>query len=183
MTRQHSTITTGGLRLTRQQLILGVLCLGLLGVVIPQFLGGRGPSKAKAAPIAGQVEAHRTGPSSRAPGAEVRQVIEVAYGRNAQRDLFTFDMSAFERDPSADSGPSATSRGTGSGSDFSPHARLQQAIEGLELQGTILGEHPRALINGQLFGLGDQVRGLTVSEIQHRQISLERNGVTVRLEM
>lgn len=56
------------------------------------------------------------------------------------------------------------------------------STEGLKLESTIVsGQASIAIVNGQLYRLGQQINGLTVTEIQQRAIQLESNGLTATL--
>ena len=60
---------------------------------------------------------------------------------------------------------------------------MTEAARSLKLQTTIVGAHPRAVINGQLVGPGDKIAGFTVRRILDRKVIVEMDGVQVRLEM
>lgn len=62
-------------------------------------------------------------------------------------------------------------------------ALVAKAAHGLSLQTTILGDAPRALINGQLLAPGDKIRGFELKRVMPREVILEMNGVELRLEM
>jgi hypothetical protein len=55
--------------------------------------------------------------------------------------------------------------------------------KGLTLQSTLLGQPPRAIINGRLLVPGDRINGFTLRRITRREVILEMNGFEVRLGM
>jgi hypothetical protein len=60
-------------------------------------------------------------------------------------------------------------------------ALAQEARQVLRFTGSILGEQPKAMVNGKLFGRGDVISGFRIMQIEKRQIVVERDGVTVRI--
>lgn len=60
-------------------------------------------------------------------------------------------------------------------------ALAQEARQALRFTGSILGEQPKAMVNGRLFGKGDLVSGFRILQIEKRQIVVERNGISVRV--
>jgi hypothetical protein len=60
-------------------------------------------------------------------------------------------------------------------------ALAQEAKQTLRFTGSILGEHPKAMVNGRLFAKGDVVSGFRIQQIEKRQIVVERDGVSVRV--
>lgn len=57
--------------------------------------------------------------------------------------------------------------------------RLQAAQ--LKVQSTVMGPSPRALINGELLGVGDVVASFRVEKIEARRIVVEREGIKLEL--
>lgn len=53
----------------------------------------------------------------------------------------------------------------------------------LKLQTTILGENPRAMINGQLVAPGESIRCFMIKKILPRQVILENQGMEVILDL
>jgi hypothetical protein len=60
---------------------------------------------------------------------------------------------------------------------------IQKAAATMTVESTILSAIPKAIINGQLVQLGDTVNGFRIVEISSRTVTLEREGMTVQLEM
>lgn len=53
----------------------------------------------------------------------------------------------------------------------------------LQLQSTVLGMNPIALINAKIMHVGDRIEGFRIVAIQARQVTLEKDGRKVVLEM
>lgn len=53
----------------------------------------------------------------------------------------------------------------------------------LVLQSTMLGQRPRAVINGQVVAPGQTIHGHRLIEVRPREVVLERNGVQIVLGM
>lgn len=62
-----------------------------------------------------------------------------------------------------------------------PIAESPRAV--LILQSTILGQRPRALINGQIVAPGQTIMGHRLIEVRPREVVLERAGVQILLGM
>ena len=55
-----------------------------------------------------------------------------------------------------------------------------QAVQ-LKLQSTMMGASPKALVNGELVGVGDVVASFRVSKIEARRIVVEREGIKLEI--
>lgn len=60
---------------------------------------------------------------------------------------------------------------------------VRRASLGLQLQTTMLGDHPQALINGVLVSPGQKVQGFELIEVRPRGVVLEMAGIRLNLEM
>lgn len=60
---------------------------------------------------------------------------------------------------------------------------LRKEAGALKLQTTLMGEHPKAMINGQLVEPGGTVAGFSVVQIGARRVELERDGVRLEIQM
>lgn len=61
--------------------------------------------------------------------------------------------------------------------------KTQQESRRLNLQAVMLGSAPTALINSELKRVGDRVLGFTLKSIQERQVLVEKDGVTLAVDM
>jgi hypothetical protein len=62
-------------------------------------------------------------------------------------------------------------------------AAIRSQAQGLNLQGTILGASPIALINGQPMHAGQSIGGFVITEITSNACRLVREGVNVEIRM
>ena len=67
------------------------------------------------------------------------------------------------------------------GNPKSDAALAEEARQALRFTGSILGEQPKAIVNGRLYRKGDVVSGFRILQIEKTQIVVERNGVSVRV--
>ncbi len=161
----------------------GLLALGLIAVAL--LLWGRlilknAPRTALADPKEGQV-ALQTLPTRQA--AALTREVHLQLPKGGKRDLFAMAEHRFARtEMSPESAQTAKSVGETSDSDVRTRA-VQQAAMALRLQTTILGTPPRAMIDGQLLGPGETIKGFEIVEIQQREVVLQKDGIQVRLEM
>jgi hypothetical protein len=51
----------------------------------------------------------------------------------------------------------------------------------IKLTGTFLGSHPVAILNAKMYHTGDRVEGFLVTEIGAREVTLEKDGVSIKL--
>ncbi len=161
----------------------GLVALGLIAVAL--LLWGRlilknAPRTALADPKEGQV-ALQTSPTRQS--AELTREIHLQLPTDRKRDLFAMAEHRFARtENTPESAPAAKSVGETSDSEVKRRA-VQQAAATLRLQTTILGTPPRAMIDGQLLGPGETIKGFEIVEIEQRQVILQKDGIQVRLEM
>lgn len=97
---------------------------------------------------------------------------QVTWPTSLRRDLFDWDVVAA---PAPVQVVAVLSQGPG------PEVIRQQARESLRLQGVMIDGQPMALINGQLWGVGSQVHGFEVCDIQPRGVTVQKQGVRVTL--
>jgi hypothetical protein len=161
------------------------LMIGLVGVGL--LLWGRllfkdVPRTALADPT-DQAAASPAAPEARRAG---RPVVRVVLSPRLERDLFALDARYY---PARRGNPASIEAVTPPAPDkFAPQTTdVQQQVldarHGLVLQTTILGDRPRAMINGQVMSPGDKIGGFTLRKVLPRGVILEMNGIEVRLEM
>lgn len=113
------------------------------------------------------------------------QAVEMAIPSRIKRDLFGVNPRYFEVidadtekvSVQAKSSEVTVDDGNGKGQ------RVSRDAERLNLQSTLLGEAPRALVNGQLLEVGQMIEGFTLLEVGGRQARLQKDGVVVVLKM
>jgi hypothetical protein len=60
---------------------------------------------------------------------------------------------------------------------------IKEQSKGLVLQSTVLGSRPGAIINAGVFHLDDHVGGFRVVAIRAREVIVEKDGITLAIEM
>jgi hypothetical protein len=53
----------------------------------------------------------------------------------------------------------------------------------LKLQSTMMGTQPKALVNGELIGVGDVIADFRVVKIEARRMIIEREGIRLEIQM
>ncbi len=102
-------------------------------------------------------------------GAESQPTIEVDWPATLTRDLFRYEgMASDNQEPEATQG-------------IGP--RAEAALRSLTLQGTMLGDDSRALINGETVHEGDSVNGVTIRRIEQHHVIVEVNGIEAKLQL
>ena len=153
---------------------LGLVCAVVWGpMIIPD-----GPRSAagQSAPAAKSVGAAGQGHTS----AKRQAAVEIVWPPILPRDPFAFDAAPYKRKPTKE--PVATGDEAPQ-PDPEPTIDSQEVRDLLALEGTILGEHPRALINGKLYKPGQTVEGFQIKRIGDRRVIVHKNGVDVKLGM
>jgi hypothetical protein len=62
-------------------------------------------------------------------------------------------------------------------------ARVREDARSLIVQSTVVSNPPTAVINAGIYGLNDQVNGFRIVSIRARQIIVEKNGITLAIQM
>jgi hypothetical protein len=160
-------------------LVLALMAVGLL--LWGRLMLKQVPRTAVAKPAAVAAAANE------APAAVTfasRTTVHVDLPDVLSRDPFQIDPSGFPRVEKPEVIQVAEKSDTEPVDEKSEAAALvAKAAHGLSLQTTILGDTPRALINGQLLAPGDKIRGFELKKVLPREVTLEMNGVELRLEM
>ncbi len=178
--------------------LLGLVAAGLL--LWGRLLTQQVPRTVVAVPPAegGEVAAQNTaeeadGSSGQIADAQAamkaapRRPVAVNLPPKLTRDLFAFDASGYAR--TATITPDEPDIRLSGKSDEKPTDDRHQDVEvaraasGLVLQTTILGDQPRAMINGQVLRPGQKIKGFELKKVLPRQVMLEMNGIEVRLKM
>jgi hypothetical protein len=113
------------------------------------------------------------------------QRVSVELPTTLSRDLFTLDAGRYTRVPQEEPvfQPVVEKSAPQSTDDNRTRVTTPTQAVSLVLQTTILGESPRAMINGQVLKPGQKIGGYTLRRVMPRQVILEMNGVELRLEM
>jgi len=112
----------------------------------------------------------------------VRSTVFVEAPTGIARDLFALDEAYYEKVETPE--PKLVPKPTPEIPDEpKPEDDVAIALQNLELHGTIGGDAPRAVINGQIVGMGEEIEGFELRKVMNRHVILRKNGVHVRLEM
>jgi hypothetical protein len=114
-----------------------------------------------------------------------RQTVEVDLPEGIQRDLFSFAVGSYRRTATeAEAEPLVENKSPAQPTDETLQAQaVRQSALSLTLQTTILGENPRAVINGQVLRPGQSIQGFVLIRVMPRGVVLSRRGIEVTLEM
>lgn len=169
-----------------------LLTLGLFGLLFWSRLLFRDvPRTGFAKPGKGDVAAAGRKPVETGPGSTLaRQPLKVKLFEKLDRDLFETDFSQYSRletIKNQDMEAAAKSR-LKQADDMekeksSREARVRLQARRLQLQTTLLGDPPRAVINKTPVELGQSIDGFEVTRISARQVTLVKEGIVVELEM
>jgi hypothetical protein len=112
-----------------------------------------------------------------------RRTVHASLKSSVDRDLFAIRSELFPRTEGQDipeTGKSQTQT-----SDDSQHQSraIEAQAKALKLQSTLLGNRPRALINGVLLEVGQTIAGFEVIQIAPRQVTIRKNDTLIQLEM
>lgn len=174
--------------------LLGVgLILGVRLVVKQVSSGGSGPTAtavAVTAPVAGGPSSPVVGPAPAQKGAgaagdPVPDGAPKTQDADITRDIFRpnpeyFPLQTQRETPVAllnndEGGEAARAR--------AKEMRIQEEARTLQLEGTIEGAVPIAIINGQVVSAGTRIAGFLVVEVSLRACTVEKEGVKLQLTM
>jgi len=129
------------------------------------------------------------------PRDRVNPVLIPDYGPTA-RDVFAFQAGYYQQasdtrvrmDDEADEESDEQAKLAAQRADEQRRKRARLATvraqaESMNLQTTLIGQTPRALINGRLYSVGEQVNGFEIVAIGSRTVKLRKQDVDVTLEM
>ncbi|MCE9590968.1 MAG: general secretion pathway protein GspB [Planctomycetes bacterium] len=163
-------------------LLVCMLALGLL--LWGRFLLNKVPRTAVAEPSVVAAAAVLPAPSEADASLAPRRAVQVDLYRTLDRNVFDLDTRGYALAPRPESETQVTEKSGPKPVDENEHARvIREAARALTLQTTMLGDRPRAVINGQVLYPGDKFRGFVLSSVHARHVILERDGVQVQLEM
>lgn len=119
-----------------------------------------------------------------------RATVRFAKPAAVSRDVFTLDSSKYARVVKAEQALPVVvesvvpEKSRSETADEQQRIReVQRAASSLTLQSTVLGDSPRAVINGVPVTPGKKINGFVVKQIHARFVVIEMNGVEIKLEM
>lgn len=176
--------------------VIGVRTIGKHSTPAP---AGAAVAVAPPRGLAGKAGAALADPIAARKGDEQerRETYLARMDRTISRDLFKTSPELFPATGGAAQEDSADGAGSWLGDMAEQLTQQQQAqrdrldqmaairvqARALNLQGTMLGSTPTALINGQPMHVGGAIRGFVITEITPNACRLTREGVAVELRM
>jgi len=162
----------------KASLVLGLMAIMLL--MWGRLMLKQVPRTAVAEPAAQAAVAETIKPAVKSSWAP--PVVNVDLPNAFTRDLFAVDTSRYMRNLKNEVAPLAKSDPQPS-DELLETTMVRKAAAGLALQTTMLGEKPRAMIDGQVLEVGQTIRGFTLKSVQARSVVMEMNGIEVHLGM
>lgn len=142
----------------KKGIILGVL-IGVLGLIwLKSLFTGRPDSAVGSTAVAPTVSMPANAPSqNNGQNRNQRPVVHVAWPVVSTRNPFLFDADSYEKKA----------------------ALVTDNERRFDVQGTLLGDDPRALINGRMLRVGESIDDAVLKRIEHAHVILEVDGVEV----
>jgi len=161
-----------------------VICLLAVGMLLwGRLLLKQLPKSAVAEPERSAADkADPAGTDARSNPVHRRQTVFVDLSTQLQRDLFELSPKYFPIEVEESKQPVKSTQTDADNPNALAAAIRQKAMQ-LRLQTTILGNDPKALIDGQLLKPGDRIKGFRVLDVTRRTVILEMNGIEIELEM
>ncbi len=165
----------------RQMIILGSLVVVMLGLMIRVLYKPAPPqaqaSQSPAMPASGA----GTGSPPAARPALPRVVVN--WAAEASRD--PFDLTKALGSPGCVPAPPVhTGEATPAPTRQQQDQDLRKAaLDQLQVQATLLGNRPQALINGQTWQIGQVIQGFTLRAIHSRSVVVEKDGIQITINM
>jgi hypothetical protein len=160
--------------------LLGVLVL-VAGIVIARQFLSQTPQPASAASVS---QAYQPRPAVQADATGAPKVAKpfVRVDKKISRDIFAPNTDYFPVEAAPVPQKIVTSAPT-TQEATSVETMVRNLAQSLQLQSTMLGDQPTAIINGRVLKAGDSLKQFKVVSISTDQVVLERNGIEVTLEM
>lgn len=159
-----------------------IVALGMLFAILGVIWGRNlfsGPRVTNAGTSATEV-APGTTPEVTSERTVGQAPVQFTWSVDVQRNPFALDAAAFERrdvdDPPVVIEPDPIDAGVS-------EEDLAEALESIALQGTFISRQPRAMINDQLYVVGDAVEGFEIVRIEMRRVVLRRDGLDFVIEV
>ncbi len=109
------------------------------------------------------------------------RVVYVDFPEEVSRDLFALDLTNYT--PTARPSDDGWNQGKSKVEVTDENLAIRDAALQLVLQSTILGDQPRAVINGRTLAVGQSIEGFTLMEVRHRRVILMIESVKILLSM
>lgn len=114
-----------------------------------------------------------------------RKTVDIDLPSSLNRDVFALNPAGYARTGKVETTVTQVEKSDPKPADETEQVSVTvlRAAKGLVLQTTMLGEHPRAMISGQVLKPGEKIRGFELKEVNPRDVILEMEGIEIRLEM
>jgi hypothetical protein len=169
--------------------ILCVLVI-VLGIFWVRAIGSvAGPSKASAAGLAPAVSPAATPAPAGAIPRAYQLLRDWAKGpiEPVSRNLFYINYDAFPSDGSGKGKEKSIEKSEAWASDYQNRREKVQAFmndaEDLRLQSILMGQEPKALLEGRLVREGDVVANFRVLKIEPRSVIVERENIRLEIKL
>ncbi len=152
----------------RQRVTLTFLIVSLVLASYVRFVhNGPGGATAEDLDPAGRVLGTGNEPQPDRPQAPVVEPVPVTWAVRIEHDPFAWEPNL----PQVETAPA----------DADAQAVRREAAEKLEVNAVLLGDPPRAMINGRVYNRGEEVNGFRVSQIDRAFVVVEKYGTAVKL--
>jgi len=112
-----------------------------------------------------------------------REALHVDMPSVVRRDLFLFDKDRYPRIALDTTDLDLEKSGTETPEVNRQIEEIRQWVESLVLQGAVLGNPPRAMINNCVYRLGEKLNGFEIVKVEARQVVLRRDDIEIVLPM
>ena len=177
--KQLARKVTGDKKKLSMIVLLSVALLLLWGRLLLKQV----PRTALAEPESPATESDAGASAAPGVGAPLRQTVYLDLPRALDRDLFHLDPGRYRRMGTTQEPDGGAKSATESVDNDGEMEAIRRWVRGLELQAAILGDEPTAMIDDQLYRVGDRVNGFAVTTIGARYVTLSKGEIEIRLEM
>ncbi len=160
-----------------------VLLLAISLLLWGRLLLKRVPRTASAQPVAAVSPTRAILAQAIMPAEPERPVVRVNLAETLSRDLFALDRRAYQPTKDARTAQETEKSPGQPVDDKRQSTAVRKAAAELTLQSVITGSQPRAVINGQMLSPGQRIEGFVLVRIDERFVLVERDGITVRLDL
>jgi hypothetical protein len=130
-----------------------------------------------------QTEQAKASQSAQPMQVVYRQALEVDLPSVVRRDLFLFDKDRYPRVAFDTSDRDSEKSDTQTPEVSRQIEEIRRWVESLVLQGAVLGNPPRAMINNRVYRLGEKLNGFEIVQVEARQIVLRKDDIEIVLPM
>jgi hypothetical protein len=168
----------------KKKLTLMVALMAVMLLLWGRLLLKQAPRTAVADPAATQqTEQTETSQPAQPAQAVFRETLRIDLPSVVRRDLFLFDKDRYPRVALDTSGTTTEKSGRETPEVSRQIEEIRQWVDSLVLQGAVLGNPPRAMINNRVYRLGEKLNGFEIVKVEARQVVLRRDEIEIVLPM